>query len=129
MKASGLESRAAWTGGRRWGREERHFLQYKRARGRLWASAGQAPERRWGRQVSLGGVTGGQAASSGLPGPVAPEPQGVGAAAEGEEGGAEELEAGQSLCLGDKLTLPVGSHCAPHSPFPGRLRERVRGEC
>ena len=46
VKASGLESRAAWTGGRRWGREERHFLHYRRARARLWASAGQAPESR-----------------------------------------------------------------------------------
>ena len=49
VKASGLVSRAVWTGGRRWGRVERVSPQYWRVLARVGASAAQAPERRWGR--------------------------------------------------------------------------------
>ena len=46
VKASGLACRAAWTGGRRWGRGDRHFSQYWSVLARVGARAVQAPERR-----------------------------------------------------------------------------------
>ena len=48
-KATGLASSIVWIGGKRWGRVERHFHQYRRVLARVSASAGQAPLRRWGR--------------------------------------------------------------------------------
>ena len=53
VKAWGLACRAAWTGGRRWGREERLQSQYWSILARKDATAGQAPVRRWGRSPWL----------------------------------------------------------------------------
>ena len=71
--------------------------------------------------LDSGGVVGG---GGGAAGP----PQRVGAAAEGEEGGAEVAEAGQGGSLGCQLPVPVVAHSCLHRLLPEGFRGGRRGE-
>ena len=66
VKSSGIPSRAAWTGGSRWGRAARHSFQYRRVLVRIGERAGQVPESMWGRSP-LGEVQGGRRQAPGSP--------------------------------------------------------------
>ena len=55
-------------------------------------------------------------------------PERVGAAAEGDEGGAEVAEAGQGAGLGDQLPVPVLAHRSPDLVPPNRFGGRRIGE-
>ena len=71
--------------------------------------------------LDRGGAVGG---GGGAAGP----PEWVGAAAEGEEGGAEVAEAGQGGGLGCQLPVPVLAHCCLHRLLPEIFRGGRGGE-